>query len=43
VGRRDPKRQPDLESKYWKRLQSGVGTVAACKLFGTGRKTGNQW
>jgi hypothetical protein len=39
VGRRGRKRQLDLESEYWKPLQSGVGTVAACKLLGIGRKT----
>ena len=33
----------DLETEYWKLLQSGVGTVAACKLFGIGRKTGCRW
>jgi hypothetical protein len=37
VGRRGRKRQLDLESEYWKPLQSGVGTVAACKLLGIGR------
>ena len=34
MGRRGRKRQLDLESEYWKLLQSGVGTVAACKLLG---------
>ncbi|WP_448628765.1 helix-turn-helix domain-containing protein [Geodermatophilus sp. URMC 64] len=24
-------------------LQSGVGTVAACKLLGIGRRTGYRW
>jgi hypothetical protein len=43
VGRRGRKRQLDLESEYWKLLQSGVGTVAACKLLGIGRKTGYRW
>jgi hypothetical protein len=36
VGWRGRKRQLDLEPEYWKLLQSGVGTVAACKLLGTG-------
>jgi hypothetical protein len=43
VGRRGRKRQLDLESEYWKLLQAGVGTVAACKLLGIGRKTGYRW
>ena len=43
MGRRGRKRQLDLESEYWKLLQSGVGTVAACKLLGIGRKTGYRW
>jgi hypothetical protein len=43
VGRRGRKRQLDLESEDWKLLQSGVGTVAACKLLGIGRKTGYRW
>src|SRR3954452_1453938 len=43
VGRRGRKRQLDLETEYWKLLQSGVGTVAACKLLGIGRKTGYRW
>ena len=43
MGRRGRKRQLDLESEYWKPLQSGVGTVAACKLLGIGRKTGYRW
>jgi len=43
VGRRDRKRQLDLESEYWKLLLSGVGTVAACRLLGIGRKTGYRW
>jgi hypothetical protein len=43
VGRRGRKRQLDLESEYWKLLQSGVGTVAACRLLGIGRKTGYRW
>ena len=43
MGRRGRKRQLDVESEYWKLLQSGVGTVAACKLLGIGRKTGYRW
>ena len=43
MGRRGRKRQLDLETEYWKLLQSGVGTVAACKLLGFGRKTGYRW
>jgi hypothetical protein len=34
---------PDLEFEYWKLLQSGVGTVAACQLLGIGRKAGYRW
>ncbi|HLM04325.1 MAG TPA: helix-turn-helix domain-containing protein [Blastococcus sp.] len=33
----------DFEAEYSKPLQSGVGTVAACKLLGIGRKTGYRW
>jgi IS30 family transposase len=43
VGRRGRKRQLDLASEYWKLLGSGVGTVAACKLLCTGRKTSYRW
>lgn len=43
MGRRGRKRQLDLESEYWELLASGVGTVAACKLLGIGRKTGYRW
>jgi IS30 family transposase len=43
VGRRGRKRQLDLETEYWKLLQSGVRTVAACQLLGIGRKTGYRW
>ena len=37
MGRRGRKRQLDLETEYWKLLQSGLGSVAACKLLGIGR------
>ena len=43
MGRRGRKRQLDLETEYWKLLQSGVGTVAACKLLAIGRKSGYRW
>lgn len=43
MGRRGRKRQLDVESDYWKLLQSGVGTVAACKLLGVARKIGYRW
>ena len=43
MGRRGRKRQLGLESEYWELLGSGVGTVAACKLLGIGRKTGYRW
>src|SRR4051812_47115336 len=43
VGRRGRKQQLDLESEYWKLLQSGVGPVVACKVLGIGRKTGYRW
>ncbi len=43
MGRRGRKRQLDLKTEYWRLLASGVGTVAACKLLGIGRKTGYRW
>ena len=43
MGRRGRRRQLDLESEYWRLLQSSVGTVAACKLLGIGRETGYRW
>jgi transposase, IS30 family len=43
VGRRGRKRQLDPKTEYWGLLESGVGTAAACKLLGIGRKTGYRW
>ena len=43
MARRGRKRQLDAETSYWKLLQSGVGTVEACKMVGIGRKTGYRW
>jgi transposase-like protein len=43
VGRRGRNSQFDLESQDWKLLRPGVGTVAACRLLGIGRKTGYRW
>jgi len=43
VGRRGRKRQLEVESRYWQLLQSGVGTVQACRQVGITRKTGYRW
>ncbi|WP_201776265.1 hypothetical protein [Streptacidiphilus melanogenes] len=43
MGIQGRKRRLDLEAEYWRLLQSGVGTVEACKLVGIGRKTGYRW
>ncbi|MGE7440126.1 IS30 family transposase [Kitasatospora sp. NPDC001175] len=43
MARRGRKRRLDLESEYWRLLQSGVGTVEACRELGIGRKTGYRW
>ncbi|MEW1914139.1 hypothetical protein AB0442_37950 [Kitasatospora sp. NPDC085895] len=43
MARRGPKRRLDVEAEYWRLLQSGVGTVEACKQLGIGRKTGYRW
>ncbi|WP_435280027.1 helix-turn-helix domain-containing protein [Streptomyces sp. 1222.5] len=40
VGR---KRRLEVEAEYWRLLQSGVGTVEACRQLGIGRKTGYRW
>jgi IS30 family transposase len=40
---RGRKRRLELESEYWQLIQSGVGTVEACKRLGIGRKTGYRW
>ncbi|WP_432758530.1 helix-turn-helix domain-containing protein [Streptomyces virginiae] len=40
VGR---KRRFEVEAEYWRLLQSGVGTVEACRQLGVGRKTGYRW
>lgn len=42
MARRGPKRRPE-KAEYWRLLQSGVGTFEACRLVGTGRKTGYRW
>jgi hypothetical protein len=43
MARRGRKRQLDVGSLYWQLILSGVGTVAACKEAGIGRKTGYRW
>ncbi|WP_435870628.1 helix-turn-helix domain-containing protein [Micromonospora musae] len=43
MGRRGRKRRLELETKYWRLLQSGVGTFEACRIVGMGRKTGYRW
>ncbi len=43
MGRRGRKRQLLVEGEYWRLLQSGVGTVQACRLAGITRKTGYRW
>ncbi|WP_455769119.1 IS30 family transposase [Micromonospora chersina] len=43
MGRRGRKRRLELETEYWRLLQSGVGTFEACRLVGIGYKTGYRW
>lgn len=43
MGRRGRKRQLEVEARYWHLLQSGVGTVEACRRVGITRKTGYRW
>ena len=43
MARRGKKRQLEVESRYWQLLQSGVGTVEACRRVGITRKTGYRW
>jgi transposase, IS30 family len=43
MGRRGRKRQLEVEARYWRLLQSGVGTVEACRQVGITRKTGYRW
>lgn len=43
MGRRGRKRQLEVEDRYWQLLQSGVGTVEACRRVGITRKTGYRW
>jgi transposase, IS30 family len=43
VGRRGRKRQLEVEARYWQLLQSGMGTVNACRKVGITRKTGYRW
>ncbi len=43
MGRRGRRRQLLVESEYWRVLQTGVGTVEACRLAGIARKTGYRW
>jgi transposase, IS30 family len=43
MARRGRKRQLDAETLYWQLIQSGTGTVEACKMVGIGRKTGYRW
>ena len=39
MGRRGRKRQLEVEARYWQLLQSGIGTVEACRQVGITRKT----
>jgi IS30 family transposase len=43
MDRRGRKRRLLLEDEYWQLIQSGVGTVEACRRVGIGRKTGYRW
>jgi hypothetical protein len=43
MARRGGKRRLEIETEYWRLLQSGVGTVEACGQLGIGRKTGYRW
>lgn len=43
MGRRWRKRRLKVEARYWQLLQSGVGTVEACRQVGITRKTGYRW
>ena len=43
MGRRGRKRQLEVEARYWQLLQSGMGTVKACRQVGITRKTGYRW
>lgn len=43
MGRRGQKRRLELETEYWRLLQSGMGTFEACRIVGIGRKTGYRW
>jgi hypothetical protein len=43
MARRGRKRQLDAETLYWQLVQSGTGTVEACRIVGIGRKTGYRW
>lgn len=43
MGRRGRKRRLLLEDEYWRLIQSGIGTVEACRCVGIGRKTGYRW
>ena len=43
MGRRGRKRQLDVETRYWRLLAAGVGTVEACRQVGITRKTGYRW
>lgn len=42
-GRRGRKRQLEVEARYWQLLQSGMGTVEACRRVGITRKPGYRW
>jgi IS30 family transposase len=43
MGRRGRRRQLDVETRYWRLLAAGVGTVEACRQVGITRKTGYRW
>jgi IS30 family transposase len=43
MARRGKKRQLEVEARYWQLVQSGIGTVEACRQVGITRKTGYRW
>ncbi len=43
MARRGRKRQLEVEARYWQLIESGVGTVEACRRVGITRKTGYRW
>lgn len=43
MARRGRKRVVEREALYWRLIAEGMGTVAACREVGIGRKTGYRW